>query len=124
MTHSSLAPLAFLEPGTSIYFPGVTLFMETASPRGDVNYWISLKIPGTTGGMELPADVKYRFFCVSLLAELPEEGLKEAAESLYKMWQFHCVPFVPAPALPPPNTRVVELGQTSVRPTFYMDVED
>jgi hypothetical protein len=98
--------------------------METESPGGAVNYWISLKIPGTTGGLELPVDVKYRLFCVSVLAHLPEEGLQEAAESLSRMWEFYRVPFVPTPALPPLGAQVVELGQTYVRPTFYVSEED
>jgi hypothetical protein len=121
---SSLAPLAFLEPGTSIHFPGLTLFMETEYPSGEMNYWISLKIPGTTGGTEIPEDVKFRLFCISILQQLPNEGLLEAAESLLRMWEFYRVPFVSTPALPPLSAQIVELGQTYVRPTFYVTEED
>jgi hypothetical protein len=107
-----------------MYFPGFKLYMETQSPAGQVDYWVSLKIPGTSGGTELPADFKYRLLCFYLLANLPEEGLQEAAESLGRMWEFYRVPFVSVPALPPPPTRVVELGQTYVRPSFYVNEDD
>jgi len=123
-TPHSLPTLEFLEPETSIYFPGFRLFMETQSPAGQVDYWVSLKIPGTSGGTELPEDFKYRLLCFYFLTNLPQEGLQEAAESLGKMWEFYRVPFVPVPALPAPPTQVVELGHTYVRPTFYVNEDD
>jgi hypothetical protein len=121
---SSLAPLAFHEPGTSIHFPGFKLFMETQSPDGQVDYWISLKIPGTAGGTELPADFTYRLLCFYFLSQLPKQGLQEAAESLGRMWEFYRVPFVPVPALPPLGTQVFELGQSYVRPTFQVNEDE
>jgi hypothetical protein len=122
MPSSGLVP--FHEPETSTHFPGFKLFMETESPAGQVDYWISLKIPGTSGGVELPMDFKYRLLCFYFLAQLPQEGLKEAAEALGRMWEFYRVPFVPVPALPPSTAQVVELGQTYIRPTFYVSEGD
>ena len=117
-------PVEFHEPETSPRFPGFRLYMETESPTGQVDYWISLKVPGTSGGTEVPAEFRYRFLCFYLLANLPEQGLQEAAESLVRMWEFYRVPFVPAPALPPPSTCVVEVGPTYTRPTFYVNEDD
>jgi hypothetical protein len=66
----------------------------------------------------------YRLFCFSILANLPKEALKEAAESLARMWEYYQTPFAPLAALPEPSTQVVELGQTYVRPTFYVNDEE
>ncbi len=98
--------------------------METRSPAGQVEHWISLKIPGTSGGTELPLDFTYRLLCFYFLKELPKEGLQEAAESLARMWEFYRVPFIPVSALPPPTTQVVEIGPTYVRPTFHVNEDD
>ncbi len=123
-TRYSLLPVEFHESETSPHFPGFRLFMETESPAGQVDHWISLKIPGTSGGTELPDEFRYRFLCYFYLDNLPEQGLQEAAESLVRMWEYYRVPFVPAPALPPPTTSVVEIGPTYTRPTFYVNEDD
>lgn len=107
-----------------MHFPGLVLFMETRSLTGDIDHWVSLRIPSTSGGVEVPLDLKYRLFCFSLLAHLPNEGLQEAAESLGRMWEYYRTPFVPLGNLPAPPSQIVELGQTYVRPTFYVDEED
>jgi hypothetical protein len=98
--------------------------METSSPTGNVGYWISLKIPGTSGGTELPDDFKYRLLCFCFLSTLPEQGLREAAESLKSMWEYYRVPFVPVPSLPAPAGQIIELGQSYVRPAFYVSEDD
>ncbi len=72
----------------------------------------------------MPAEFTYRLFCFSLLAQLPREGLPEAAESLMRMWEHYGTPFAPLAALPPPSTQVVELGPTYVRPTFSVTEDD
>ncbi len=109
---------------TSRQFPGFSLVMETQSPTGQLDYWVSLKIPGTSGGTELPEDVSYRLLCLCFLANLPKEALQEAAESLKSMWEYYSVPFVPIPSLPTPLGQVVELGETRVRPTFHVNEDD
>ncbi len=98
--------------------------METRSPTGDVDHWISLKIPSTSGGIEMPTEFRYRLLCFSLLAHLPREGLQEAAESLGRMWEHYRTPFAPVPALPRPSAQVVEVGQTYVRPAFHVTEDD
>lgn len=113
-----------LDLETSRQFPGFSLMMETSSPTGDVGYWISLKIPGTSGGTELPEDFKYRLRCFCYLATLPNEGLQEAAEALKSMWEYYRVPFVPVPALPAPVGQIIELGQSYIRPTFHVSEDD
>ena len=109
---------------TSIQFPGLVLFMETRSPSGDIDHWVSPKIPSTTGGIDMHVDFAYRLLCFSMLTQLPREALQEAAESLGRMWQHYRTPFVPLASLPSPSTQVVELGHTYVRPTFYVEEED
>jgi hypothetical protein len=98
--------------------------METRSSTGQLGYWVSLKIPGTSGGTELPEDVTYRLSCFYVLANLPDEALQEAAESLKSMWEYYRVPFVPIPSLPSMTCQVVELGETTVRPTFHVSEDD
>jgi hypothetical protein len=109
---------------TSREFPGFSLFMETHSPTGQVGYWMSRRIPGTSGGAELPEDVTYRLLCFYFLAQLPDEAMREATESLAKMWEYYQVPFVSVPALPSPHTQVAEIGRTYVRPTFLVDEDE
>lgn len=109
---------------TSSEFPGFSLMMETQSPTGQVDYWISLKIPGTVGAAELPEDFRYRLFCLCVVAELPREGIQEAAESLKSMWEYYRVPFVPVQCRPSPTTQVVELGQSFVRPTLHLSEDE
>jgi hypothetical protein len=109
---------------TSREFPGFTLFMETQAPTGPVAYWVSSELPGTIGGTVLPEDVQYRFLCFYFLLQLPSDALREAAESLKNMWEYYRVPFVPVPCLPSPNTQVVALGQSSVRPTFRLSEDE
>jgi hypothetical protein len=116
--------LLWRELETSSQFPGFSLFMETQLPTGRVDYWVSLRIPGTEGGVELPEDTKYRLRCFYFLAALPENALREAAESLGSIWEYYRVPFVSVPALPSSPTQVVELGQSYVRPTFHVSEDD
>ena len=47
---------------TSSLFPGFSLFMETQSATGQSDYWISLKIPGTSGGVELAKTFRTGFY--------------------------------------------------------------
>jgi hypothetical protein len=98
--------------------------METRWPTGHVGYWMSRKIPGTSGGAELPEGVKYRLRCFYLLGQLPDDAMREAAESLKNMWEYYRVPFVSVPALPSPIGQVVELGESHVRPTFHVSEDD
>lgn len=118
----SLAP--FQHPETSIYSPGIRLYMETTSPGGKVDYWISLQIPGTSGGMEFSDNFRYRLFGFYCLSQMPEAGLQEAAESLKAMWEYYRVPFVSVPSLPSPPALAIELGEPRVRPTFQVSEED
>jgi hypothetical protein len=94
-----------------MHFPGLVLIMETRSPTGDIDHWVSLRIPSTSGGVEVPMDFQYRLFCFSLLAQLPNEGLHEAAESLGRMWEYYRTPFLPLAALPSPPSQIVELAR-------------
>ncbi len=98
--------------------------METESRTGRVDYWLSLRIPGTSGGSEFPEDVRYRLRCFCFLAYLPTEALQEAAETLKSMWEYYRVPFVPVRSLPTAPAQVIELGQSYTRPTFQVNEDD
>lgn len=119
MTPSAREPW-LQEPEHPSEVPGFSLFMAIRSPTGEVGSWVGHMIPGTSGGGELPEDLRYRLLCFWFLAHLPDEALRETAESLNSLWDYYRVPFPSIPRLPAPPSRAVEIGPAYVRPAFQI----
>lgn len=83
-----------------------------------------LHLFGTSDTTELPEPILKRLLCHALLQRLPDEGLDEAAESLFHMNEFYRLPrYAPPPALPR-KSLTVQMGAGYVRPVFPVTEEE
>lgn len=85
---------------------------------GEPRFVLGLHLFGIPGTVELPELILKRLLCHALLQRLPEEGLDEAAESLFTMNEFYRLPrYVPPPALPRQSIPV-RVGKTIIPPVY------
>lgn len=91
---------------------------------GEALFALGLYLFGTFGTAELPEPILKRLLCHALLQRLPDEGLDEAAESLFNMNEFYRLPHY---APPPPllgKSLTVQMGPGYVRPVFPVTEEE
>jgi len=67
---------------------------------------------------------RFRLQCYLLLHCLPDEGLKEAADELAEICEFHSRPAPPPKPLPAPKSIAARVGATVVRPVFPVTDEE
>lgn len=93
------------------------------SQPGEALFALGLHLFGTSGAAELPEPILKRLLCHALLQRLPDEGLDEAAESLFHMNDFYRLPrYVPPPPLPQKSIPV-QMGKAIVAPVYPVTEE-
>lgn len=103
--------------------PGQHWFLPPLSQPSESLFALSFHLFGTADTTELPEAVLKRLLCHALLQWLPDEGLDEAAESLFHMNEFYRLPrYVPPPPLPRKSVPV-RMGKAIIAPVYPVTEE-
>ncbi len=112
-------PLPKLELNISGAHPTFILSVESTPIHGGPT--IEYRFVGLTGGA--PESLRSRFLCYWILAQLPEEALKETMESLRDTFEFYQYPRLRLQALSVHNAKVARRGVRYDRPNFILPEE-
>jgi hypothetical protein len=110
-------PVPFLQFETrGVGGVGQHLFLPTVKRPDGSQLYVGFHLIGTSGNLDLSEIDLSRLFCHALIQGMPDEGLREAVESLSGMYEYYNTPVEPPKPPAVPERIPVRITGSYVRP--------